>query len=237
MLRPVPCCHENISYTAIYYRVEPRKAEEIKMLDNPMNQTQDQINSDPQQPFNTADNAVKAPQKPQSLPALERALLFVVGFFAYFLAFRFGRALVEWQFGLTIILSAVLAITVPALYAENKRLTNQLSDGHFCIFCYIGSIGLAGLALLPVFFAWIGGTITYKLIASLVLFVILFPSILYLENDRVSSRLSEEVPEPRNLMHALIFILLAVIVGSVGWIVGTGMRTFIEIAVPKLTLL
>ncbi|MDE0682452.1 MAG: hypothetical protein OXI63_06010 [Candidatus Poribacteria bacterium] len=207
------------------------------MIDNPMSQTQDQINSDPQQPFNAADNVVKERQKPRSLPTLERALLFVVGFFAYFLAFRFGKGIMEWQFGLTIILSAVLAITVPALYVENKRLTNQLSDGHFCILCYVGSIGLAGLAMLPVFFAWIGGIITYKLITPLVLFVILFPSILYLENDRVSSRLSEEVTEPRNLIHALIFILLALIVGSMGWIVGTGMRTVIEIAVPKLTLL
>ena len=136
-----------------------------------------------------------------------------------------------------IILSAVLAITVPALYVENKRLTNQLSDGHFCIFCYVGGIGFAGLAMLPVIFAWIGGIITYKLIASLVLFLILFPSILYMENDRVSSQLSEEVTEQRNLMHALIFIVLAVVVAGMGWIVGTGIRTFIEIAVPKLTLL
>ncbi len=41
----------------------------------------------------------------------------------------------------------------------------------------------------------------------------------------------------RTFMHALIFIVLAVMVGSVGWTVGTGTRTFIEIAVPKLTLL
>ncbi len=207
------------------------------MLDNSQNPTQNDVSVDLQQTFNASDNVVKEPQKPRSLPTLERSLLFLVGFFAYFVAFRFGRGLAEWQFGLTIILSAVLAITIPALYVENKRLTNQLSDGHFCILCYIGSIGLAGLAMLPVFFAWIGGTITYKLIAPLVLFVILFPSILYLENERVTSQLSEEVTEPRNLMHALIFILLALIVGSMGWIVGTGTRTVIEIAVPKLTLL
>lgn len=210
---------------------------ETKMSDTPVNQTQDQIDSEQQQTFNAADNAVKEPQKPQSLPALEHALLFLVGFFAYFLAFRFGRGLVEWQFGLMIILSAVLGITIPALYVENRRLTNQLSDGHFCIFCYIGGIGLAGLAMLPVCFVWIGGIITYKFIATLVLFVILFPSILYLENDRVSSQLSEEGTEPRNPLHALIFIVLALMAGSVGWIVGTGMHTFIEIAVPKLTLL
>lgn len=41
----------------------------------------------------------------------------------------------------------------------------------------------------------------------------------------------------RTFMHALIFIVLAVIVGSVGWIVGTGARAFMDIAVPKLTLL
>ena len=207
------------------------------MFGNSTNQTQNHINSDLQQTFKAADSVVKEPKKRWNLPTLERALLTIIGFFAYYLAFRFGRALVEWQFGLTIILSAVLGITIPALYVENKRLTNQLSDGHFCIFCYIGGIGLAGLAMLPVFFAWIGGIITYKLIASLVAFVILFPSILYLENDRVSSQLSEEVTEPRNLMHALIFIVLALIVGSMGWIVGTGTRTVIEIAVPKLTLL
>ena len=207
------------------------------MLDNLQNPTQDDVSADQQQTSNAADNAVKALQKPQSLPSLERALLFVVGFFAYFLAFRFGRGLVEWHFGLTIILSAVLGITIPALYVENRRLTNQLNDGHFCIFCYIGGIGLAGLAMLPVFFTWIGGIITYKLITTLVLFVILFPSILYLENDRVSSQLSEEVTAPRTFWHALIFITLAIIVGGVGWSGGTATRMFIETAMPKLTFL
>ncbi|RKU14618.1 hypothetical protein C6503_14895 [Candidatus Poribacteria bacterium] len=207
------------------------------MSDPPINQTQHPIDSDPQQTFNAADNIVQEPQKPQSLPSLERALLFVVGFFAYFLAFRFGRALVEWQFGLTIILSAVLGITIPALYVENKRLTNQLSDGHFCIFCYIGSIGLTGLAMIPVFFAWIGGTITYNLIAILACCVIMFIPILYLENERVTSQLSEEVTEHRTFRHALVFVALAIIVGGIGWIIGTGTRMFIEIAVPKVTLL
>ena len=207
------------------------------MLDNSTNQTQDHMDVDPQQTFNASDNVVKEPQKPRGLPILERALLFVVGFFAYFVAFRFGRAFVEWQFGLTIILSAVLGIAVPALYVENKRLTNQLSNGHFCILCYIGGIGLAGLAMIPVFFAWIGGTITYKLIAPLVLFVIVFVPILYLENERVSSQLSEEITAPRTFRHALAFVALAIIAGGVGWGCGTVTRTFIEIAVPKLTLL
>ena len=202
------------------------------MLDNPLNQTQDPINSDQVDTLGTADDVVTETQKPRSLPTLERSLLFVVGFFAYFLAFRFGKGLAEWQFGLTIILSAVLAITVPALYVENKRLTNQLS-----ILCYSGSIGLAGLAMLPVFAAWIGRIITYKLIASLVAFVIMFVPILYLENERVSSQLSEEVTEPRTFRHALTFVGLAIIVGGVGWLVGTATRTFIEIAVPKVTLL
>ena len=207
------------------------------MLDNSQNPTQNDVSVNPQPTSNADNSVVKAPQKSWSRQTSERALLTIVGFFAYFLAFRFGRALVEWQFGLTIILSAMLGITIPALYVENKRLTNQLSDGHFCIFCYIGGIGLAGLAMLPVCFAWIGGIITYKLIAPLVLFVILFPSILYLENDRVSSQLSEEVTEPRNLMHALIFIVLAIIIGSVGWVGGTATRVFVETAMPKLTFL
>ena len=207
------------------------------MFDNTKNQTPDHINSDPQQTFNVPDSVVTEPQKPSSLSSLERPLLFVVGFFAYFLAFRFGRTLMEWQFGLTIILCAMLGIIIPALYVENKRLTNQLSDGHFCPFCYIGGIGLAGLAMLPVFFVWIGGIITYKLIAPLVLFVILFPSILYLENDRVSNQLSEEITEPRNLMHALIFIVIAIIVAGVGWGSGTATRMFVETTMPKLTFL
>ena len=210
---------------------------ETKMSDTPMEQAQNHINADPQQTFNAADSVVKEPQKTRSLPTLDRSLLFLVGFFSYFLAFRFGRGLAEWQFGLTIILSAMLAITVPALYVENKRLTNQLSDGHFCILCYIGSIGLAGLAMLPVFFAWIGGIITYKLIAILSFSAIFFLPILYLENERVTSQLNEEITESRTFRHALIFLALAIMVGSVGWIVGTGMHTFIEIAVPKLTLL
>lgn len=210
---------------------------ETKMSDTPMEQAQNHINADPQQTFNAADSVVKELQKTRSLPTLDRSLLFLVGFFSYFLAFRFGRGLAEWQFGLTIILSAMLAITVPALYVENKRLTNQLSDGHFCILCYIGSIGLAGLAMLPVFFAWIGGIITYKLIAILSFSAIFFLPILYLENERVTSQLNEEITESRTFRHALIFLALAIMVGSVGWIVGTGMHTFIEIAVPKLTLL
>ena len=207
------------------------------MLDNPTNQTQDPINSDQADTLGTVDGVVTEPRKSWSLPTLERALLTVVGFFAYFLAFRFGRSFVEWQFGLTIILSAVLTITIPVLYVENKRITRQLSNGHFCIRCYIGSIGLAGLAMLPVCFAWIGGIITYKLIAPLVAFVILFPSILYLENDRVSIQLSEEGTEPRTFRHALIFVALAIIVGGFGWAGGTATRTFIETAVPKVTLL
>lgn len=207
------------------------------MSDTPINQTQHHIDSDPQQTLNADDSVVKEAQKSWSLPTLERALLTVVGFFAYFLAFRFGRTLVEWQFGLTIILSAVLAITVPALYVENKRLTNQLSDGHFCILCYIGSIGLAGVAMLPVYFAWIGGTITYKLIAILACCVIMFIPILYLENERVTSQLSEEVTEQRTFRHALTFVALAIIVGCIGWISGTAMRAFIETAMPKLTFL
>lgn len=207
------------------------------MSDTPMEQAPNHINANLQQTFNAANSVVKEPKKLWSLPSLERALLTVIGFFAYYLAFRAGRTFVEWQFGLTIILSAVLAIIVPALYVENKRLTNQLSDGHFCIFCYIGSIGLAGLAMLPVFFAWIGGIITYKLIAILAFCVIFFLPILYLENERVSSQLNEEITESRTFRHALIFVAVAIMVGSVGWIVGTGMHTFIEIAVPKLTLL
>ena len=210
---------------------------ETKTSDPPMEQPQNHINADLQQTFNASDDVVKEPQKPRNLPTLERSLLFLVGFFAYFLAFRFGKGIMEWQFSLTIILSAVLAIIVPALYVENKRLTNQLSNGHFCILCYIGGIGLAGLAMLPVFFAWIGGIITYKLIAPLVLFVIMFVPILYLENERVSSQLNEEITESRTFRHALIFLALAIIIASVGWIVGTGTRTFIEIAVPKVTLL
>ena len=83
------------------------------MLDNPTNQTENPINADPQPTFNASDNVVKEPQEPRILPTLERSLLFVVGFLAYFLAFRFGKGLAEWQFGLTIILSAVLAIAVP----------------------------------------------------------------------------------------------------------------------------
>ena len=76
--------------------------------------------------------------------------------------------------------------------------------------------------MLPVFAAWIGGIITYKLIAPLVLFVIMFVPILYLENERVSSQLNEEVTEPRTFRHALVFVTLAVIVGGVGWLVGDG---------------
>ena len=131
----------------------------------------------------------------------------------------------------------MLGITTPALYVENKRLTNQLSDGHFCPFCYVGGIGLAGLTMIPVFFAWIGGIITYKLISTLVVFVIIFVSILYLENERVTSQLSEEITKPRTLRHALAFVAIAIIVAGVGWVGGTATRMFVETTMPKLTFL
>ena len=210
------------------------------MLDNPTNQTQNHINSDQVDIPGTADGVVAETQKPLRLPTLERALLTVIGFFSYFLAFRFGRTLVEWQFGLTISLSAVLAVTIPVLFMENKRTTNELNEKRLCpcFFCSIFEpLIWVGIAHIPIFIVWIGGRATYKLIAALIGFLIIFVPILYLENERLSSRFSEEASKPRNLMHALIFIVLAVMVGSVGWIVGTGTRTFIEVAVPKVTLL
>lgn len=209
------------------------------MSDTPMEQAQNHINADLQQTFNAADSVVEEPRKSWNLPTLERALLTVIGFFAYYLAFRAGRTFVEWQFGLTIVLAVVTAIVIPALFRENKRVTSELNGKQLCA-CFVCSIEIfiiIGIDLIPLLAVWISGRTGYKLIAGLGGVLIIFFSILYLENERVSSRLSEEVTEPRNLMHALIFILLAVIVGSMGWIVGTGTRTFIEIAVPKLTLL
>ena len=209
------------------------------MLDNSQNPTQNDVSVDLQPTLNTPDNVVQETRKPWSLPTLERALLTVIGFFAYYLAFRMGRTFVEWQFGLTIVLAVVTAIVIPALFRENDRVTSELKGEQLCA-CFVCSIGifiLIGIDLIPILAVWILGKTGYKLIAGLGAVLIIFFPILYLENDRVSSQLSEEVTEPRNLMHALIFIVLALIVGSVGWIVGTGMRTFIEIAVPKLTLL
>ena len=209
------------------------------MLDNPTNQTQDPINSDQIDTLGTADGVVTETQKQQSLPILERALLTVIGFFAYYLAFRAGRTFGEWQFGLTIVLAVVTTIVITALFRENERVTSELKGKQLCA-CFVCSIStfiISQIGLIPVLAVWISGRTGYKLIAGLGAVLIIFLPILYLENDRVSSRLSEEVTEPRNLMHALIFFALAVTVGSVSWIVGTGMRTFIEIAVPKLTLL
>ena len=209
------------------------------MLDHPTKQTQNQMNTDIQQAFNTSDNVVKEPKKPWSLPTLDRALLTVVGFFAYYLAFRAGRTFGEWQFGLTIVLAVVTTIAITALFRENERITSELKGKQLCA-CFVCSIStfiISQIGLIPVLAVWISGRTGYKLIAGLGAVLIIFVPILYLENDRVSSRLSEEATEPRNLMHALIFFALAVTVGSVGWLVGTGIRTFIEIAVPKLTLL
>ena len=205
------------------------------MLDNPTNQTQDPINSDQADMLGTADGVVTETQKPQSLPTLERALLTVIGFFAYYLAFRAGRTFAEWQFGLTIVLAVVTTIVITALFRENERITSELKGKQLCA-CFVCSIStfiISQIGLIPVLAVWISGRTGYKLIAGLGAVLIIFFPILYLENDRVSSQLSEEATEPRNLMHAFIFFVLAVIVGGFGWIVGTGMRTFIEIAVPK----
>ena len=209
------------------------------MFDNDTNQTQDQINFDPQRTFNAADSVVNEPQKPWSLPTSERALLTIVGFFTCFFAFRSDKALVEWQFGLTIALAVVGAIVVPALSRKNKLVTRELNEENFCpcFTCSIEYIFFAGVGLIPVLVVEIVGRTTYGLIAGLGGILMFIVPILYLENERVSSQLSEEVTEPRTFRHALTFLGLAIIVGSAGWLSGAAMRTFIEIAVPKLTLL
>ena len=209
------------------------------MLDDSTNQTQNHINADQQQVFHASDNVANEPQKPWSLPTSERALLTVIGFFAYFLAFRFGRALVEWQFGLTIVLAVVMATVLPVLFRENKRVTSELNDKPFCscFFCSIEHFIFAAIGLVLVLVVWMAGKTTYKLIAGLGGGLIIFFPILYLENERVSSQLSEGSTEPRKFRYALIFLGLTIIVGSVGWIIGTTGRTFIEVAVPKVTLL
>ena len=209
------------------------------MFENTTNQTQDQINSDPQRTFNAADSVVKEPQKSWGLPTSERALLTIVGFLTYFFAFRSGRALVEWQFGLTITLAVIMAIVVPALSRRNKRVTSELNDENFCpcFTCSIEYLMFAGVGLIPVLAVEIVGRTTYKLVAGLGVILLFLVPILYLENERVTSRLSEEITEPRTFRHALTFLGIAVVVGSVGWTGGTFTRMFIEIAVPKLTLL
>ena len=98
------------------------------MLDNSTNQTQDHMNADPQQTFNAADSVVKEPKKSWSLSTLERSLLFGVWFLAFFLAFRAGRSIMEWQFGLTIVLAVVMTIVIPILSRENKCVTSELND-------------------------------------------------------------------------------------------------------------
>ena len=209
------------------------------MFDNATNQTQDQINSDPQRAFNAADSVVKEPRKSWSLPTLERALLTVIGFFAYYLAFRSGRTFVEWQFGLTIVLAVIIAIVEPALLRENERVTSELNGKQLCscFVCFIGTFILVGIALIPIVGVWLSGRTTYKLIAGLGGILIIFSLILYLENDRVNSQLSEEITEPRTFRHGLTFLGLAIIVGGVGWVGGTATRMFIETAMPKLTFL
>ena len=96
------------------------------MLDNSQNPTQNDVSVDLQPTLNTPDtpdNVVQETRKPWSLPTLERALLTVIGFFAYYLAFHMGRTFVEWQFGLTIVLAVVTAIVIPALFRENERVS------------------------------------------------------------------------------------------------------------------
>ena len=209
------------------------------MLDNPTNHTQDPINSDQVDTLGTADGVVTETQKPWSLPTLERAMLTVIGFFAYYLAFHTDKPLAEWQFGLTIVLAVIIAIVEPALLRENERVTSELDGKQLCacVVCFIRTVILVGIALIPIVGVWLSGRTTYKLIAGLGGILILFSLILYFENDRVNSQLSEGITEPRTFRHALTFLGLAIIVGGVGWIGGTATRMFVEIAVPKLTLL
>lgn len=132
-----------------------------------------------------------------------------------------------------------MAIVVPALSRKNKRVTSELNDENFCpcFVCSIEYLLLVGVGLIPVLAVWIGGRTSYKLIAGLGAILIIFVPILYMENDRVSSQLGEEVTKPRTFVHALTFLGLAIIVGGIGWISGTAMRAFIETAMPKLTFL
>ena len=209
------------------------------MFDNVTNQTQDHINSDQADTLGTADGVVTETQKPWSLPTLERALLTVIGFFAYYLAFRSGKTFVEWEFGLTIVIAVIIAIVEPALLRENERVTSELNGKQLCscFVCFIRYFIFVGIALIPIVGVWLSGRTTYKLIAGLGGVLIIFSLILYIENDRVNSQLSEEITEPRTFRRALIFLGLAVIVGEVGWVGGTATRLFIETAMPKLTSL
>ena len=209
------------------------------MSDTPMEQAQNHINADLQPTFNAADSVVKEPKKLWSLSTLERSSLFGVWFLAFFLAFRAGKSIMEWQFGLTIVLAVVMAIVIPVFSRENKRVTSELNDKPFCpcFVCSIEYLLLVGVGLIPVLAVWIGGKTTYKLIAGLGGILMIFVPILYLENERVSSQLSEEITEPRTFKHALTFVALAIIVGGLGWTGGTAMCAFIETAVPKVTLL
>ena len=181
------------------------------------------MNSDQQQILNAADSVTNELQKPWSLSTLERSLLFVVGFVTYFLAFLSGRAFVEWQFGLAIVLAAVATVVIPVLYRENKRVTSQLNDGRFCtcFSCSIVYLLLFGVGLFPMLVVWIGGKTTYKLIAGLGSILIVSVIVLYLENERVSSQLIEENTKARTFVQALAFLGLAIIVGGIGWISGT----------------
>ena len=137
------------------------------MLDNPLNQTQDHINSDQADTLGPA--AVTETQKSWTLPTSERALLTIVGFFTCFFAFRSDRALVEWQFGLTIVLAVVFAIVVPALSRKNKLVTRELNEENSCpcFTCSIEYIFFAGVGLILVLVVEIVGKTTYGLIAGL----------------------------------------------------------------------
>ena len=209
------------------------------MFDNATNQTQDQINSDQQQTFNASDSVIKEPQNSWNLPTSERALITIVGFVTCFFAFRSEKALVEWQFGLTIALGVVFAIVVPALSRKNKRVTSELNEENFCpcFTCSIEYIFFSGAGLIFVLVVNMLGRTPYGLIAGLGGILMFLAPVLYLENERVTIARSEETIEPRTFRHAFIFLGVAILVGSVGWFSGTAMRTFIEIAVPKLTLL
>ena len=138
----------------------------------------------------------------------------------------------EWQFGLTIVLAVIMTIVIPALTRENKRVTSELNEKSLCscFICFVETFTIAGITLIPVFGVWIAGGTTYKLYSSFkrdTYYFLLDP--LSGINERVTSQLSgRESLNPVNLLHALIFIVLAVIIGSVGWIVGTGTRTFID---------
>lgn len=164
-----------------------------------------------------------------NLPALKWSLLLSIGFVAYLSAFFTDSTLTEWRLILTVVMGIVMAIAIPVLYLQNKRISDnrrlQVSN-------YLSACFFVGLATIPVLAYWVKGAANAHLLLVLVVVMTVIIPILYVENTRLTYVNSYEESDVRLYLKGLIFAGISIGVGFIGWGSGT-MSKVIVTAIPQ----